>query len=529
LNFDVRNSLNDTNTFSDKHNVSVLLGQQVKFADRQNFSNTGYGYQYDNGGVPFVDYRILKQTIEGNFPYYGMTKYYDRFAAFYLNLQYTFNKKYNFYGTVRYDGSNQLGASNQARWLPTWSFGGAWNIDQENFVKDVKWVDYLKLRASYGITASLGPATNSNIVLRSGIPNRTYSDERESIITLEHLENSDLTWEKNYQANVGLDAGLFKNRVNVSMDVYRRKSFDLISRIKTSGIGGEAYKSANYADMKSEGAEFLIGGQVIRQKNWGWKTNLTFGYNKTEITNAQNTPLIFDLVKAEGGNTQGYPVNSLFSIKFQGLDPQTGIPLFIDETGKTNSAVYLQDDKIGNLLYEGSVDPTISGGFSNTFNYKNLSLNIFVTYQAGNKIRLYPSFRTGYVDLDAMPKEFYDRWEMPGDEEITNIPVISDVYFNSVLNGVGAYPYNNYNYSNVRVADGGFIRLKTVSLTYMLSSERLKSLPVFKTLSITAAVANPWLIYSDAKLKGQDPEFFNAGGVAQPIQKQATLSLKVGF
>ncbi|MCW3110284.1 MAG: rane protein [Segetibacter sp.] len=528
-NFDVRNSLNYTNTFGEKHNLSVLVGQQIKYTDRQNFSNTGYGYQYENGGIPFVDYRILKQTIEANFPYYSMTKYYDRFAAFYLNTQYTFDRKYNFYGTVRYDGSNQLGSSPKARWLPTWSFGGAWNVNEENFLKDVNQIDYMKVRASYGITASLGPATNSNIVLRSATTNRTYADERESILNLEHLENSDLTWEKNYQANVGLDAGLFGNRINISVDFYNRKSFDLISRIKTSGIGGEAYKSANYADMKSKGAEFLIGGHVIRQKNWGWRTNLTFGYNETLITNAKNTPIIFDLVKAEGGNKEGYPVNSLFSIKFAGLDHLTGVPLFVDENGKVNSAVYLQDEKTENLVFEGTVDPKINGGFSNTFNYKNLSLNIFITYQAGNKIRLYPAFKSSYVDLDAMPKEFLDRWEMPGDETKTNIPVITDAYYSAVLNGTGAYPYNNYNYSNVRIADGGFVRLKTVSLTYQLTEDQLKRLSIFKTLSLTAAVANPWLIYSDKKLKGQDPEFFNAGGVAQPIQKQATVSLKIGF
>ncbi|MEJ7681659.1 MAG: hypothetical protein WKG06_28205 [Segetibacter sp.] len=133
LSFDVRNSVNYTNTFNEKHSVNILAGQQVKFADRQNFSNTGYGYQYDNGGIPFVDYRILKQTIESSFPYYEMTKDYDRFAAFYLNGQYTFEKKYNFYGTVRYDGSNRLGSSRTARWLPTWSFGGAWNLEEESF------------------------------------------------------------------------------------------------------------------------------------------------------------------------------------------------------------------------------------------------------------------------------------------------------------------------------------------------------------------------------------------------------------
>lgn len=537
LNFDVRNSLNYVNTFNDVHNINILAGQQVKFADRQNFNNTGYGYQYENGGIPFIDYRILKQTIESSFNYYGMSKDYDRFAAFYLNGQYTFQRKYNFYGTVRYDGSNRLGSSKAARWLPTWSFGGAWNIDEEAFMQNASWVDYLKLRASYGLTASLGPATNSAIVLRSLTTNRTIPTERESVIQLANLQNSDLTWEKNYQTNVGLDAGLFKGKINVSLDVYQRKSFDLISRIKTAGIGGEAFKSANYADMTSKGAEILIGGNVIRQKNWGWRTTFTFGYNQTKITNVKNIPTIYDLIQAEGGNTEGYPVNSLFSIDFKGLDHYTGVPLFVNEKGATSNDVYFQDQNTSNLVYSGSVDPRITGGFNNTFNYKSFSFNVFVTYQAGNKIRLAPVFKTSnssvasnasFTDFDALPKEFLDRWVIPGDETITNIPSIADAYQQYQIGSLNIYPYNSYNYSTVRVADGGFVRLKTVSLTYNVSKETLGKLGL-NSLSVTAVAANPWLIYSDKKLKGQDPEFFNTGGVAQPIQKQFTLNLKVGL
>ncbi|MFC0774621.1 SusC/RagA family TonB-linked outer membrane protein [Terrimonas alba] len=528
VSYDVRNSLNYTNTLNEIHAINILLGQQVKSADRQNFSNTGYGYQYDNGGIPFVDYRILKQTIESNFVYYGMGKEYDRFAAFYLNGQYTYDKKYNLYGTVRYDGSNKLGSSQKARWLPTWSFGGAWNMEQEPFLSDVNWIDYLKLRASYGLTASLGPATNSGVVLRSLTTNRTFPTERESVIQIANLENSDLTWEKNYQTNIGVDAGLFKGKVNVSLDVYQRKSFDLISLIKTGGIGGEPIKAANYADMKAHGAEALIGGQIIRKKDWGWRTNVTFGYNTTEITNAKNQPIIFDLVKAEGGNTVGYPVNSLFSIRYKGLDHITGVPTFLNEKGETSPNVYLQDENISQLVFEGSVDPKFTGGFSNTFNYKAFSLNIFITYQAGNKIRLYPAFKTSYSDFDAMPKEFLDRWVMPGDELVTNVPSVLDAYERYLVNGTGAAPYNNYNYSTERVADGGFVRLKTVSLGYNFSPAFLKRIGL-NSLSLTAVSANPWLIYADPKLKGQDPEFFNTGGVAQPIQKQFTLSIKAGL
>lgn len=526
LNYDFRNTLSYRTTFGGNHNVNVLAGQQVKYADRQNASNTGYGYQYNNGGVPYIDYRILKQTIESNFPYYGMSRDYDRFAAFYATADYSYGDKYSISGNARYDGSNRLGASSSARWLPTWSFAGRWNLDRESFMQNVKGVDYLSLRASYGLTASMGPATNSNIVYQTVNSRRAHLNEVESVIKLAHLKNTELTWEKLYTSNVGLEAGFFDRRLNLTLDLYSRKSFDLISIIKTAGIGGELYKAANYADMDSKGIEVMLGGEVIRKKQWGWRTNLTFGYNKNKITNAKNSPLIFDLVAAEGGNKEGYPVRSLFSLNYQGLDPHTGVPSFVTPDGHVSSNIDLQNDVTGNLVYQGAVDPPVTGGFNNTFRYKALSLNIFMTYQWGNKIRLYPAFKTSYSDLDAMPNEFYDRWVMPRDETQTNVPSIVDAFEQTVLSG--AYPYNNYNFSTEQVAKGDFVRLKTVSLTYQLPGSLIKRTG-FNSLVVTGAANNMWLIYSDRKLKGQDPEFFNAGGVAQPIQKQFTLSVKVGI
>jgi hypothetical protein len=174
------------------------------------------------------------------------------------------------------------------------------------------------------------------------------------------------------------------------------------------------------------------------------------------------------------------------------------------------------------------VDPTYTGGISNTFTYKAFSVNVFITYQGGNKIRLYPAFNRNYTDFDALPTEFIDRWVKPGDESITNIPSIVGAWENYQLGAISVQPYNSYNYSDQRVASGAFMRLKTVSLSYNVSPQLSKKLGM-NMLTVTAVANNPWLIYSDEKLKGQDPEFFNTGGVAQPIQKQFTLSLKAGF
>ncbi len=511
-----------------KHSLNLLFGQQVKFADRQRFSMTGYGYQYDQGGVPFVDYRILKQMIESNFDYYGMSKSYDRFAAFYANADYSFNKKYVVSGTIRYDGSNGLGRNASARWLPTWNLSAKWNVSEEDFIKNQKWITYLSLRGSYGLTASMPPSANAAAVFYNGSSNRPYASEIESIIRLSNLENAELTWEKGYLFNVGIDLAMLDRRVDVIADYWRRSSFDLISVIRTSGIGGEVNKLANYADMDSHGFDLSLGIIPISSPNFEWKMNLTYGYNKTKITNAKNQPRIFDVVRSDGGNLEGYPVRSLFSIQYDGLDPQTGIPYFIDEDGNRSNTVYLQSTKLDHLKYEGSVDPVHVGGLSNNIKYKNFALNLFFTFQGGNKIRLNPVFRTEYSDLDAMPKSFYNRWLMPGDEGITNIPSIVDAYISSAELS-GRYPYNAYNFSTERVAKGDFIRLKTVSFTYSLPKKIIDRQSAISKVSLTLAASNLFLLYSDKILNGQDPEFFNSGGVAQPLQKQFTLALNIGF
>jgi TonB-linked SusC/RagA family outer membrane protein len=523
--YDVRNTLYYTKDVG-LHSINAIAGQQMRYADRQNANNTGYGYQYEQGGVPFVDYRILKQSIEQNFQYFGMQSTYDRFAAFFATLGYSYNYKYNIGINGRYDGSNRLGKTSTARWLPTWSVEGSWNIDQENFMRRFPFINYLKLRGSYGLTASLGTATNAAIVLRSEISRRPYADEKETVLNLSELENAELTWEKLHTLNIGLDGGLYKNRLTFALDVYFRKSFDLINSIKTSGIGGQSYKSANFADMKSNGIEIQIGGTPVKRRNFEWRTNYTMGYNTTKITRAVNMPNIFNLVPAEGGYMQGYPVRGLWSINFMGLGANDGIPTFLNEDSAKSIGVYLQSDMVKYLKYEGPVDPTLTGGLNNTFRYKDFALNLFVTYQAGSKIRLKPVFNARYSDLDAMPNEFGDRYAEPGDARFTTIPVVMDNLFDSRTGG--AYPFNVYNFSTARVVDGGFVRLKTVSLTYNIAEAFVKKYKMTNA-SLMFSAYNLWLIYADPKLEGADPEFFNTGGVAQPIQKQYTLTLKVGM
>lgn len=527
LNYYFRATAAFNDVFKDKHNVNVMVGHETKYADRTSAYSRGYGYQWGKGGVPFVDYRILRQILDGGFQYYGMNKNYDRFVAFFLTSGYSYDERYTINVTGRYDGSNRLGRSKSARWLPTWNISGAWHVGSEAFMRDQSVFSTLNLRATYGLTASMGPASNAMAIYRNEIAFRPTQSEKENQISLVDLENSDLTWEKQYETNVGLDMGFIENRISLSTDVYSRKGFDLIGIVTTTGIGGQSRKAANYADMESWGVEATLNTRNVIVKDFSWTSNLTFSYNKNEITNLGSNPSAIELIREEGGALEGYPVKGLFSIPFVGLNSE-GAPLLIDSDGSvTETGVFFQGKNVDYLKYEGPIDPKVVGGFENTFKYKGLSLSVYLTYQAGNKIRLYPGFKSSYSDIQSMSKDMADRWMVAGDEYRTNIPGIPSLRQlreNTYL----SQSYNSYNYSDVRVADGGFLRLKDIVLSYSFPKSILDKIKM-NDLQLKLSASNVCLLYSDKKLNGQDPEFFRAGGVAMPMPRQFTFSLKVGF
>jgi TonB-linked SusC/RagA family outer membrane protein len=526
VNYYARHQLNYNNTFNTVHNVNVLLGQEVRYANRQESFLNGFGYQFDKGGTPFTDYRIIKQGLDYNFNYFGLNNFRDRFIAFFGNASYVYNNKYTLNVTGRIDGSNQLGRATTARYLPTWNVSGSWNAKEESFLKDSDKISRLSLRGTYGLTASIGRAQNSTAIFKNELSLRPYLSEKETRIFIENLENSELTWEKQFETNVGFDLGLFNNRISLVVDAYQRKGFDLIGRIKTSGVGGELFKQANYADMKSRGIDIGLSATVVNYKDFQWKTSFNYGFNKNEITNLKSLPLIIDLVKQEGGPQQGSPVRGLFSLEFKGLN-QNGIPTFVNELGETSTIVDVQSQETQYLKLEGSVDPTMFGGFSNTFKYKNWDFNVFVSFQGGNVIRLDPKFNESYTDLVASPKEFSNRWILPGDESLTTIPGILDRRTQSLLDG-GEFPLTHYNLSSARVVNGDFVRLKNVSLGYALPVLWAQKIG-FKALSAKVSATNLMLLYSDKRLLGQDPEFFGSGGVALPVPQQISFGLKASL
>lgn len=535
--FDFRGTVQYNKVWNDTHIMNLFGGMEANRTDNDQMMHSDYGVDYNNGRLVTITPEFYKQAKEEGTVLSSFSRAWTRNLAYFLSGNYSYKGRYTINLTGRYEGSNKLGRSRSARWLPTWNVSGAWNAHEEEFFK--RWmqktdgaVSHLSLRASYSLTADRGPSwvTNALPVIYATNIWRPQGDQVETGLYLNDLANDELTYEKKHEINFGLDAGFLRNRINLNFDIYWRNNYDLIGIIETQGVGGIIAKYANVATMKSSGVEATLSTRNIEKKDFSWTSDLTFSYATNEITDLDSRSSVIDLITGTSTThfRQGYPVSALFSIPFVGLNDE-GIPQFINEDGEiTTTDINFQEyDKIDYLKYEGPTEPTITGGFNNTLTYKNWRLNIFITYSFGNKIRLDPVFSAAYSDMSAMPKEFKNRWAVSGDEAHTDIPTIASMrqYIND--NNL-SYAYNAYNYSTARVADGGFIRLKDVSLTYDLPKKFLNKIGL-STASVKLDATNLFLLYSDKKLNGQDPEFVNSGGVATPMPKQFTFTLRLGI
>jgi hypothetical protein len=531
MSYDFRATASYNKEFNGTHIMNLFGGMELNQVERQQTWFRGWGMQYSMGEVARYAYEVFKKGAEEGSQYYTMANSLMRSVAFFANGTYSYKGRYTVNGTVRYEGTNKLGKTTSARWLPTWNVSGAWNMHEEEWMQGAwPYLSFLSLKGSYSLTADRGPAsvTNSRVVISSTTPWRPSAGDQESALYVYDLENAALTYEKKHELNFGAAFGFFDNRINLEADWYKRDNYDLIGPVTTQGIGGQVVKLGNVASMGSSGIEFTLSTTNINTKDFKWTTDIIYSHSENKVTSLENMQRVIDLVSGTGFALEGYPVRSIFSIPFKGLD-ENGLPTFLDQDGNiTSTGIYFQErDNIEFLEYSGTADPTDFGSFGNTFQWKGLKLNVFFTYSFGNVVRLDPCFRAAYSDLTAMPREYKNRWVVPGDENKTTIPVIASrtqVFKNSQL----SYAYNAYNYSTERIAKGDFIRLKEISLSYDFPKEWIKKLQM-SSLSLKVQATNLALLYADKKLNGQDPEFFNTGGVATPLPKQFTMTLRMGF
>ena len=524
--------------YAEKHVVNAMVGSEYSSVRRTATTWTGWGYQYNNGGIVYTPYLWLKQRNEENTDYFSESFTQTNTLAYYAQAVYSFDQRYTINGTFRYEGTNRLGKSRSSRWLPTWNISGAYDMTNEPFMEKTRsWLSQVKFRGSYSLTADTGPSwvTNAQPIYRTKNTWRPFTSAAESQIYISDIANSELTYEKKHELNIGVDLSFLKDRIAVNFDAYWRNNYDLIGATFTQGAGGQIQKYANVADMKSSGIEFGLSTVNIATPKFKWTSDIIYSKATNEITTLETSSRAIDLVSGQGYALEGFPVRSIFSYKFAGLNYE-GLPMVYNEAGNVTvgDVNFQETEKLQDfLVYEGPSDPTWYGSVNNTFTYNDkwgrLNLDVFITYSGGNVVRLDPVFSYAYSDLSALPKEFKNRWAISGDEEKTAIPTIAsrnqvDRYGSTALRTA----YNAYNYSTVRIAKGNFVRLKEIALTYGVPQNALKN-TILTSASLKLAATNLCLLYADKKLNGQDPEFINSGGVASPITKQFTATVRLGF
>lgn len=527
--WDFRATASYNDVYNDDHIVNFYGGMEVNNTDRfrTHFDAVGVQYQLDMLGS--YDYHYFKQLSEEGGHYFTLNNTYGRDVSFFGTANYSWKGRYSANLTTRYEGSNRLGKARSARWLPTWNVSGAWNAHEEPWFRKVfnNTLTHATIRASYSLTGDKPAVANSQVILKSVNPWRPFSSDQESALEVSDFANPELTYEKKHEFNIGTDLGFLDNRINVTFDWYTRNNYDLLGPRTTNGTKGTITEFANIASMKSHGEELGISTKNIMTKDFQWNTDFIFSHVKTKVTKLDNRSQIFDMISGVGFTRKGDPYRALYSMDFKGLN-ENGIPTFINEKGElTTSEIEFQSRVLDYLVYEGPTDPTVTGSLGNTFSYKGWHLNVFATYAFGNKVRLDPAFKSSYSDLSSMPKDFKNRWTVSGDERRTSIPAIADL--RTLQNDLRlANAYNAYNFSTDRVAKGDFIRMKEISVSYDFPHAWVNALSL-NTLNLKLQATNLFLIYSDKKLNGQDPEFFNAGGVAVPMARQFTLTLRLGL
>jgi hypothetical protein len=423
-------------------------------------------------------------------------------------LQFNYKTKYSLSGSYRNDGYSRFGPNN--RYGDYWSVGAAWNIDREDFLTHIPMISLIKLRASYGLTGDnrgVGPydwrgtyAFGTDYNLQSGsFPS--------------NIGNEDLTWESNRQVDIGLDFGLFDNRLGGTVDWYERNSKNLLFDVPLSLTSGFISRKSNTGTMQNKGWEISLNGTPVRTRDFSWDLSFNISLNKIKITSLPNNNA--DMIVSNQIRRVGYDVSSIYTVLWAGVDPDNGDPLwYTDATRKTTTnEVPSFQDIIGHAAPKGF------GSFGTSLNYKGISLDAQFNYQYGNLV--YDSW--GFIltsdgsfpSLNKNQKQLR-RWQNPGD--ITDQPI---------------YIYGNSNNSNAESSrwyyKGDFIRLRDLTLAYQFPKSLLEKIKL-DNVSFYVKGTNLWTKTYDKNLTFDPEQGFNGTNDFQVfIQRTISVGTKIGF
>ncbi|WP_020601031.1 SusC/RagA family TonB-linked outer membrane protein [Spirosoma panaciterrae] len=480
------------------HSFGVLIGNTLQSDNLTRTYAEGRGFPNDN----FTQISSAATTASSQ----NWSK--STLASFFAKADYNFAGRYLIDASLRADGSSRFGSSRKWGYFP--SVGVAWRAKQEAFLQNVTAISDLKLRASWGVTGNQNGIGN---FAAQGLWTGGTGYQGSPGISPQQLGNPDLQWERTRQISAGLDVSLFADRIGLELNVYDKYTTNGLFQIALAGTTGFSNYWSNAAEISNKGFELGINTVNLRRSGLTWTTSFNVAQNVNRIEKLA-TPLKYgsrDLILQQ----QGFPLYSFWVYKQLYVDPQTGNVVY-DDVNK-DGKITVDDRQL-----VGSIWPKFFGGLTNSFSYKGFDVNLFFSYQYGNKIynhnRFFGEGGGARDDARIIFKSNLARWQKPGD--VTDVPRPDGINVNNYRDGGSRW-----------LEDGSFLRLKSLTVGYTVPKELTRRLGI-QNVRLYAVGTNLWLL---TKYTGLDPESSsssdqNAQGIdlgtpPQPVGIQGGISL----
>lgn len=496
-----RGQLNYSKTFG-KHDITAIAGLEFRetkltgskalmlgYDDQLQTSST---YAIDLGTLSTMAYSPYFFGASGGYPadQFVFSPYirenmgvvqeqHHKYASGYFNLTYTYDEKYNVFGSFRKDYADVYGLNAKFRGTPLWSVGAGWLIHNESFMKDIKWVNFLKLRASYGVTGNIYQGATSYMTATSGELNSTTNLPYG---TIQSPANPNLKWEQSRTTNIGIDFGLLDNRLRGSIDYYNKVGKDIFSNRTLDPTTGFSSMFVNMASMRNRGIELQVTYDWLRaatRKGWSWTTNFTMSHNKNVVTSVEN-PSTRAYQLTSNPYVEGYPSSALWSYRFAGISDQEGEKgqtlWYIEDGGKSHNA---SSRSTSIMEYSGQSEPKVIMGMDNSVRWNGFSFSILMAYYGGHKMRALTESETFAVPATAINSYFLNAWTP---ENPTNTP------------GIGRYSSNSLGseprYSDISIHHADFLKIRNIVFGYDFPQQWIKHLGMNR-LNLRFQIDNP--------------------------------------
>lgn len=531
--YNIRNTAEfNRSIFRQDDQLNVLAGMEIRSVHNDGLDNFIPGYFRERG----EGFYISKNSAELFSP--KRTSTLNNALSLFSTASYSIAGKYILNGNIRTDASNRFGQYANQRFLPVWSIAGRWNAGSEKWLQGNKFINDLYLKASYGFQGNVITSVGPDLILLVNDGTSAMNDAaKEFYLSIKSLPYPDLKWEKTKSVNLEIGGSLLNSVVNFSLAYYRKQTSDAIVSKFIPIEYGVTRMLVNGGNIRNQGYELQLGLNLITTKNLNWRMAINGAKNLNVLQKGTIEATNVNIYDYVNGNVfvENEPISTVYAFSFKGLNPENGFPMFhgLDDEGDKRD----KPSFIDYLKPVGTKDAKISGGLNTNVSYKAFSVSAFFSYRIGSVKFRNPVYSPSSLNIpgpeENLPAILNERWRKAGDELHTVIPAFPRVASTTaggyvyLANTLNMSRYEMYNYSDVNVVSGAFLRCNTIDLSYRFSDGLIRRLRM-KQLSVSGGLSNLFVI-ADKKLRGQDPEIAGTGTTALPIPKIFTLGLNVTF